>query len=281
MADRLGQRLSAGFAVLKADLAAASTAPEPGHAAWLATIILISGGALAVLMLAGGYHGAFIPLNRWGESLPPALWANLTSMGDTLFALAIFLPLARRNPEVVWAAMLAAVFGTLYAHLLKHGLDTARPPAVFSARDIHIIGPAHTHGGFPSGHTVTAFTVAGLWICYLRSGLARAGVVAWACVVGLSRVMVGVHWPADVLAGACGGTICVWLGVAVARRWRWGLRPGPHLFFVALLAVAAAMLFNHDGKYHDAIWLARFTSVAALIGGLAEYLRPSRLIERA
>ena len=39
------------------------------------------------------------------------------------------------------------------------------------------------------------------------------------------------------------------------------------------------MLFDNDGKYHDAIWLARFTSVTALIGDLAGYLRADRRIK--
>jgi undecaprenyl-diphosphatase len=61
---------------------------------------------------------------------------------------------------------------------------------------------------FPSGHTSTSFAVA-LTIIFLRGSAAnwaeRFGWLMLAAMVGLSRVYRGVHWPTDVLAGACCG----------------------------------------------------------------------------
>jgi undecaprenyl-diphosphatase len=64
---------------------------------------------------------------------------------------------------------------------------------------------------FPSGHTLStaafataaALCVARIWP---RSGtLAMALAVSWAGLVAVSRLVLGVHWPSDVLVAMCLG----------------------------------------------------------------------------
>jgi undecaprenyl-diphosphatase len=65
---------------------------------------------------------------------------------------------------------------------------------------------------FPSGHTLavaTFATAATLCVMKVRPGgraYAMALATFWIFFVGLSRLVLGVHWPTDVLAAACIGT---------------------------------------------------------------------------
>lgn len=85
--------------------------------------------------------------------------------------------------------------------ILKNSLKRRRPPAFFPAFNSIIV--ASDEFSFPSGHTCAAFL---LWVlCSAVAPWLTIPMLLWAIAVGSSRVILGVHFPADILAGAAIG----------------------------------------------------------------------------
>ncbi|QGX39360.1 phosphatase PAP2 family protein [Permianibacter aggregans] len=72
---------------------------------------------------------------------------------------------------------------------------------------------------FPSGHTAAAMVWAVLIATFYPAFLAL--VLVWALMVGASRVLLGVHYPGDILAGLVLGISSAYLGLNLAS-WFWG-----------------------------------------------------------
>lgn len=64
---------------------------------------------------------------------------------------------------------------------------------------------------FPSGHSAAAFLMAVI-ISYYYPEFAPICFI-YASLIGVSRVLLGVHYPSDILAGACLGSVSAYLGI--------------------------------------------------------------------
>lgn len=236
-------------------LAEARLDAENIRAMWL--LMLSLGLFLALAMWAGfgDYHAGFLLLNQQMTGAD-FFWQWMTRFGDQGLLIALCTVLAIRRPEVFWALMVAAIFGILYARGLKPLFDAVRPPGVLPLDSFHLIGSGYSRYSFPSGHTLTIFTAVGVVAAFARSWSLRAVLLAFAVVVGLSRVAVGVHWPMDVLGGAAGGLLSAWLGVWLSQCWRAGLGFKVYLGLVVLALAHATSLWFSDGGYPDSRWLA-------------------------
>ena len=259
-----------------APLVARGRDPRPG-AGWLWAVPC----AALVLMLAIQVAGANRPLFAWingiSEYTGTHLWAYLTIFGDSAMAFSVALPLVRRRPDVAWSLFLAAILAFLWSTGLKDWLDTPRPPAVLAAGTFNLIGPAPFYFSFPSGHSTTAFTLAGVLTMFAARTRWRLLFVGLACAVALSRIAVGVHWPLDVLGGAVVGWLSAWLGVRWAGYWTWGLRASGRWFIGVLFAAVAVMaLAYHDTGYTQSVWLQRLTAGAAIAYTIWDFLRALR-----
>jgi membrane-associated phospholipid phosphatase len=203
--------------------------------------------ALLVLLLATGSDRAvFLALNHAGHPLGPLFWLHLTMFGDGAVVLALVLPCIRRAPHCFWAALAAGIFAALWTQVTKQFIDVPRPLSVLAPEQFHHAGPAYRHVSFPSGHAAAAFAFAGIWVMGTAGkALWRALALLLAVLVSLSRIMVGVHWPVDVLWGMGGGWMGAWLGLALHRRRGWRTAsPGGLLAGLVLLGVAASLLVS-------------------------------------
>jgi len=123
-----------------------------------------------------------------------------------------------RRPRVVAAsvlAVLAAGASLVVAAVLAHVVDRPRP---FVAHpQIHAFLSHAADPGFPSDHATAAFAIAVVLV--LRLGLRWLPVLVAAAALAVSRVLVGVHYPADVLAGALLGTAAAVAVCVLAARF--------------------------------------------------------------
>ncbi len=144
---------------------------------------------------------------RTSEWVHAAL-ALVSRLGDgwLWLALAAALLLAERSaalPTLLEMALAAAVGLPLYAGLKRR---MARPrPCATAGSGLEALVPALDLYSFPSGHTLHA-------VAFTTVVLAHFPVLAWLLVpftalVALSRVVLGLHYPSDVLAGATLGSL--------------------------------------------------------------------------
>lgn len=227
-----------------------------------------------VLWMTGSNRSVFAFFNGWSRATGPAPWPFVTVIGDTAVALALFVPLAVRRPNGASALAIGALLATLFVHALKPLFDLPRPPGVLLPHEITIIGPAYTAHTFPSGHTTTIFLAAGLVWMHFGSTMARATVLGLAIAVGLSRMVVGVHWPLDVSAGAAGGWLSAVLGTWLAAQMPAGVtRVLNRTLIVIGLGCAVALLAGLKTGYPQAIQLQYAAGAWAFLGLLAQWFR--------
>lgn len=123
-------------------------------------------------------------------------------------------PLVRRLRAVALVAA-AALLGSLASTVIKTLVERTRPPAVLGVDALVALPDT---ASFPSGHATTAAAAATALALLVPRW--RVPAVTLALLVGASRVLLGVHFIGDVLAGFALGAAIGALVVIAARRLR-------------------------------------------------------------
>ncbi len=208
-------------------------------------------------------------------------WAGMSLLADTLPAVVLLLPFVWRKPELVWVAVLAGIVATLIVHDIKPAMNVMRPAGVYPEQMLHIIGHTLHSKAFPSGHATTALVTAGVFALALRLpwwGMLLT--VALALIPALSRIIVGAHWPQDVLAGALIGWLAAGLGMRLLGCFPLNLRWGRPILALILLTCTAAVI-PFDGGYPEGRWVLIPLLAWAVLGSAAVswfYLRSKKTI---
>ena len=145
---------------------------------------------------------------------------TFTGSFRVLFPLAtgatIALLCARRRFEALLLAT-SVISAATVVYVVKAAVGRARP-ALWETE-------WYWGSSFPSGHTlvVAAFAIAAalcisrIWPAAREFALSIA--ILWICLVALSRLVLGVHWPTDVLVAACiGASLPLAMSVALELR---------------------------------------------------------------
>lgn len=223
----------------------------------------------------------FLWLNSLGTYLPDAFWIHITNLGDTAVALCLLLGFYRFRQERGLAILLLAVLATIVIQGLKHWFSLERPPYVLALSEFHLIGGAISSKSFPSGHTATAFVVAGILAAqYLRKMIIWP-LVAAAALVGLSRIMVGVHWPADVFVGAILGWMMGFCGYRLLFTKLKQTKLTEVLSLLTLLVVITSMfVYQLPYQQFGLVSASKWIYLAISLIGLYRFVGSSRLLTR-
>jgi len=149
---------------------------------------LLSNGRFGLLVLSAVVLGVLLPWDR------KRLW------------LALFLLCSVGLTDLVGARILKPLFAR------------PRPIDVLPAGTFRQLVAAATGGSMPSLHAADSFSAA-VFLCLVRSSLGIPALVL-ATLIALSRVVGGVHWPSDIVAGASFGTLVSAAVCHGVNRWR-------------------------------------------------------------
>ena len=128
-------------------------------------------------------------------------------------ALAALVALLRGRRGLFVATVVAVAVAELVARGLQAGIGRERPP-LQTPDPAPLVHVPHT-GSLPSGHAATSFAAAA--VLALTVPRLAAPAVVLAAAIAWSRLVVGVHYPLDAVAGAA-------LGAAIAVAVHYGLR---------------------------------------------------------
>lgn len=163
---------------------------------------------------------AFIPVTELGKADFYILALLLAwGIGRAGFLRAVPMAVARAWASLARASgfiMACLAFSAIFVHILKLTVGRARPKELFND-GVYAAFPFsfNTHlSSFPSGHSQTVWSItAALMFLYPRAWPLFA---AWATLIASSRIMVGSHFPSDVLMGSF---IAAMSALYVRQRW--------------------------------------------------------------
>jgi len=160
--------------------------------------------------------------NRWGaQRVTLRFFSVVSRLGDGMFWYGLMAVLAlfggaRGAQAALHMAATGMIALTLYRWLKRH---TRRPRPFRAHRGIVAHIPPLDEYSFPSGHTLHAVSFSLVALAYVPALLAL--LLTFSVLVAMSRIVLGLHFPSDVLAasalGCALGSLSVWLIPGV--RW--------------------------------------------------------------
>lgn len=177
------------------------------------SLILLFVVLFIALQLLDGNQSLFFSINQIShEVLPDSISAHLTELGNGGIVGVLALILVIQAPDSAKRFLFITLLAAIVIAGLKKFFNDPRPAGALPISDFHLIGDVLKKYSFPSGHTTTAFAMAGFILLTYQNLALRSTVLILAVLAGVARISVGAHWPEDVLAGAALGLILALIG---------------------------------------------------------------------
>ena len=164
-------------------------------------------------------HTLMLRVNHWHAPRWIRVWMLCATRGGDgwlwwAMGLVIVLAGGEQRFVAVGAAALAAALGVVIFRRLKKATGRRRPCAIEPHCWATLLPPDQF--SFPSGHTITAFAVS-ITLSHYYPDLAT-GLFFCALSIATSRILLGMHFLSDVLAGAAIGALMAFMSVHL-----WGM----------------------------------------------------------
>lgn len=141
----------------------------------------------------------------------------ITALGDhgiVILLLILFLFIYKPCRKLACLALIALIIEALLVNCSLKPLVMRARPCIVYPQYLRLLS-CPTDFSFPSGHSGSTFAVAG--ILWFEKSRLRYPVLIFAIVVALSRLVLFVHWPSDILVGIIIGLLTAyfvhWLNV--------------------------------------------------------------------
>lgn len=156
-------------------------------------------------LLDASIHSKLLPVSRWISKSGDGWLYALFGLSSLIFT--------KGESSYFWALALGFAIERPLYYILKNTLKRNRP---YRVADVpHYIEPSDAFS-FPSGHTSSAFLFSMITSVFIP--VLTIPLLLWSLLIGLSRVVLGVHFPTDILVGVLMGysiskfTI-IWMGL--------------------------------------------------------------------
>ncbi len=144
-------------------------------------------------------------------------WITWSKTWIPLYALFLILLIKTFRMDSIWliAGVLLTVLITdqVTSSLMKPFFERLRPcydPEI--GHLVHVVKGCGGKFGFASGHSANSFGIATFaWLTFRYYWRWTWLIFLWSAAMAFSRIMVGVHYPADIIVGAAVGILSGWL----------------------------------------------------------------------
>ena len=161
----------------------------------------------------------FLYFNQFHNETSDVIWQTITNIPTwiPLYILLIFLLIKTFKTDSIYLILgillTILVSDQFTSTFMKPFFERFRPchdPEIGYL--VHIVKKCGGQYGFASGHSANSFGIAMfIWMTFRTYWRGTWLMFIWAFIVAFSRIMVGVHYPGDILTGAVLGIFFGWL----------------------------------------------------------------------
>lgn len=162
----------------------------------------------SLFFLINGWNSPFFDVVMW--------WVSKTLTWLPLYVLIVYTVVKKHKQQwwlpVVFVVLVITLADQISVHLFKHTFDRLRPchnPEINQM--VHLVNNScGGKYGFVSSHAANTFAVSFFVFKLFIHQKSWVFIFLWALIVSYSRVYLGRHYPADVVAGGMLGVLIGW-----------------------------------------------------------------------